>query len=104
MGVTVSINSLDEMCDLMCDNKLPKRKDDDYEELCLYVDSIINKELLARRTREIYSKLRNYDEYERMYLNGEIHVGQFMKYIEYEKSEQQVRWNGEEYIPIIKDE
>lgn len=26
MGVVVEINSLEEMCDLMCDNRLPKEK------------------------------------------------------------------------------
>ena len=26
MGITVWIDTLEEMCDLMCDNKLPKQK------------------------------------------------------------------------------
>lgn len=27
MGVTVEVNSLEEMCDMMCDNKLPEEKE-----------------------------------------------------------------------------
>lgn len=44
MGKTVSIKSLEEMCNLMCDNKLPIRNRDDDFEFCyqtgLYEDYI----------------------------------------------------------------
>lgn len=30
MGITTEISTLEEMCDLMCDNKLPKEKEDYY--------------------------------------------------------------------------
>ena len=29
MGVTVGVNSLKEMCDMMCDNKLPEEKEEE---------------------------------------------------------------------------
>ena len=29
MGVTVGVNSLDEMCDMMCNNKLPEEKEEE---------------------------------------------------------------------------
>ena len=32
MGIEFTVNSLEEMCDLMCDNKVPERKDDPTEQ------------------------------------------------------------------------
>ena len=31
MGIEITVNSLEEMCALMCDNVLPKRKEGVYE-------------------------------------------------------------------------
>ena len=28
MGVTIEIDNLEQMCDLMCDNKIPKKRSD----------------------------------------------------------------------------
>lgn len=30
MGITVQVDSLEDMCDMMCDNNLPKEKDEYY--------------------------------------------------------------------------
>lgn len=60
MGIEIQVNSLEEMCDLMCDNRLPQRGEKKMSRLIDADELLKKREILRDENRTGYQAVRTF--------------------------------------------